>query len=63
MTKTAVVVAAALVDTVGAVVAEAEINIGENRDNGSGIDGDSGGNVGVGGGIGNSGRQQQRQPK
>ncbi len=42
MTKTAVVVAAALVDTVGAVVAEAEINIGENRDNGSGIDGDSG---------------------
>ncbi len=63
MTKMAVVVDAAHAETVVAVVAEAEANVGENRDSGGGVDGNGGGKGGASGGSGNCGWQQQRWPK
>jgi hypothetical protein len=50
MTKMAVWVAAAHVDMVAVVVAEAEADIGDNRGSGGGIEDSNGGNVGAGGG-------------
>ncbi len=52
----AVVVAAAHVETVLGVVAGAEADIGKNRDSSGGVDCDGSGNVGFGGGDGNSRR-------
>jgi hypothetical protein len=63
MKKTLVVVAAAHEETVVAVVAEAEADIGENKDNDGVVDGDGGENVGVGGGSCNGGWRWGRQPK
>jgi hypothetical protein len=60
--QTADVVAAAHAETVVAVVAEEETNICENRGSGSGIDSDSGGNVGISGACGDGGWQRGRQP-
>jgi hypothetical protein len=44
-------------------VAEAEANVGDNRDSGGSIDGDSSGNFGISGGGGNGGQRQQQHPK
>jgi hypothetical protein len=43
--ETAVVVAVAHVETVVAVVAEAEADVAENRGSGGGVDSDGGGNI------------------
>ncbi len=58
MTKIAVKMAAAHVETEVGVVAEAEANVCENRDSSSGIDGDGGGNIGISGGGVNGGWQR-----
>ncbi len=63
VTKTAVVVAAACAETVGAVVVEAEANVGVSRDRGSSADGNRDGNVGTGICGGNGRQQRQQGPK
>ncbi len=64
MTKTVVLVAAAHAETMVEVVAEAEADVGENRDTRSGIDGECIDNVSIGGGGGGDGGWQwRRMPK
>jgi hypothetical protein len=58
VTKTVVVVAVPHAETVVAIVAEAEANVSENKDSSGGINGDGGGNVGLGGGRDNCGWQR-----
>ncbi len=50
---------AAHAEAVVAVVAETDADIGENKDNGSGVDNNGGGNVGVNSGSGDSGWQRR----
>ncbi len=59
----AVLMGAAHAETVVAVVANAEANVGENRDSDGGVDSDGGRNIGIGGGGGNGGQGRQRQLK
>ncbi len=49
--------AMAYAEMVVAIVAEAEAVGSENKDSGGGIEGDSGGNIGIGGGSSDSGWQ------
>ncbi len=55
--------AAAHAETVVVVGAEAVAEVGQNRDSGGGVDGDSSGNVVIRGGSGDSGRQRRWQLK
>ncbi len=59
----AFMVAAACAEMVVSKVADAEANVGENKDSSGGVDGDAGGNIGVSSGSGDGRLQWQWGPK